>query len=155
MISQDSPSLEQELSKKEDIDLMPTKIGIGSKEISNQKEIAAIIKSSLTKNETKDKEISKKHFMKKLLKESKEFTYYTPYIRKISFSKIKEINLDNTMPQVYLNSDKKSRIAILNSTKEKLENLKTIFGNMDSAINSLYDFFVYIEYCVVKGNDAK
>ena len=69
MISQDSPSLEQELSKKEDIDLMPTKIGIGSKEISNQKEIAAIIKSSLTKNETKDKEITTKGFMRKLVRE--------------------------------------------------------------------------------------
>ena len=146
---------QKKLARKEGVDQIPKRIWIGCKEIGNQKEIAAIMKSSLTKNETKDKEISKKHFMKKLLKESKEFTYYTPYIRKISFSKIKEINLDNTMPQVYLNSDKKSRIAILNSTKEKLENLKTIFGNMDSAINSLYDFFVYIEYCVVKGNDAK
>ena len=96
-----------------------------------------------------------KSVMKKLLKESKKFTYYTPYVRKISFSKIKKINLDNTMPQVYLNSDKKNKITISSIAKQKLQSLKPIFGNMDSAVNSLFDFFVYIEYCVVKGNDAK
>jgi len=117
-------------------------------------------KEHFTRNKINDKKKSHKNskesFMRKLLSESKEFANYEAlYVRKISFSERKKINLNNIIPQIYLNTDKKSKITIRNSTKEKLEDLKPIFVNLDSAINSLFDFFIYIEYCMVKGNDAK
>jgi len=146
---------QQKLCKKDDIIKKAKRIWAGFKEIRKQKLKVDKTNSRLTKNETNDKEDSTKGFMKKLLRESEEFTYYTPYVRKISFSERKKINLNNIIPQIYLNTDKKSKITIRNSTKEKLEDLKPIFGNLDSAINSLFDFFIYIEYCMVKGNDAK
>ncbi len=116
-------------------------------------------KEHLTRNKIGNKKKAHKIFkesnMRELIRESKEFTYYNPYARKISFSKRKKIDIKNIIFEFYLNTGKKNKNTIGDIAKQKLESVKPIFGNLDSAISSLVDFFVYIQYCMVMGNDTK